>query len=164
MLKPEQVPDEVVDALLDTSNVAKPWKDAVAAAINAWPGMEEHVNWPRLKLTHITIPIPQGAGADWTADWTYPKKGERRPVGDVLVARICRGGPEQRLWQAMYGTPEDEPQPTVTVAHWHKGRQKWVHGPRDEQVHGVYAWMPLPAPPTEASDELRERLHDQLDA
>ena len=106
----------------------------------------------------------RGAGADWTADWTYPKKGERRPVGDVLVARICRGGPEQRLWQAMYGSPEDEPQPTVTVAHWHKGRQKWVHGPRDEQVHGVYAWMPLPAPPTEASDELRERLHDQLDA
>lgn len=95
----------------------------------------------------------RGAGADWTADWTYPKKGEKRPVGDVLVARICRGGPEQRLWQAMYGTPEDEPQPTVTVAHWHKGRQKWVHGPRDEQVRGVYAWMPLPAPPTEASDD-----------
>lgn len=95
----------------------------------------------------------RGAGADWTADWTYPKKGDRRPVGDVLVARICRGGPEQRLWQAMYGSPEDEPQPTVTVAHWNKGSQKWVHGPRDEQVRGVYAWMPLPAPPAEGSDE-----------
>jgi hypothetical protein len=95
----------------------------------------------------------RGAGADWAADWTYPKKGEKRPVGDVLVARICRGGPEQRLWQAMYGSPEDEPQPTVTVAHWHKGRQKWVHGPRDEQVRGVYAWMPLPAPPAETSDD-----------
>lgn len=38
MIKPEQVPDAVVEALLDTSNVAKPWKDAIAAAINAWPG------------------------------------------------------------------------------------------------------------------------------
>ena len=41
MIKPEQVPDEVVDALLDTSNVAKPWKHAIAAALNAWPGMEQ---------------------------------------------------------------------------------------------------------------------------
>jgi len=89
------------------------------------------------------------------SDWTYPKKGDRRPVGDVLVARICRGGPEQRLWQAMYGSADDAPQPTVTVAHWHKGRQKWVHGPRDEQVYGVYAWMPLPAPPAEAALEER---------
>ena len=22
----------------------------------------------------------RGAGADWTADWNYPKKGDRRPV------------------------------------------------------------------------------------
>ena len=39
MIKPEQIPDEVVEALLDTSNVAQPWKHAIAAAINAWPGM-----------------------------------------------------------------------------------------------------------------------------
>ncbi len=36
MLKPEQVPDEVVEALLATRNVAQPWKHAIAAAINAW--------------------------------------------------------------------------------------------------------------------------------
>lgn len=100
------------------------------------------------RMHRLALLARRGAGAGWT----YPKKGEKRPVGDVLVARVCRGGPEQRLWQAMYGTPEDEPQPTVTVAHWNKGRQKWVHGPRDEQVRCVYAWMPLPAPPTEANE------------
>lgn len=39
MIKPEMVPDEAVDALLDSSNVAKPWHHAIAAALNAWPGM-----------------------------------------------------------------------------------------------------------------------------
>ena len=116
--------------------------------------MMQDGDWqPGSRMHRLALLARRGAGADWTADWTYPKKGEKRPVGDVLVARICRGGPEQRLWQAMYGTPEDEPQPTVTVAHWHKGRQKWVHGPRDEQVRGVYAWMPLPAPPSETSND-----------
>lgn len=41
MITPEQVPDAVVDALLDSSNVAKPWHHAIAAALNAWPGMSQ---------------------------------------------------------------------------------------------------------------------------
>jgi hypothetical protein len=86
------------------------------------------------------------------AGWTYIKKGDIRPVGDVLVARCYRGGPEYKLYLAMHGTPKDEPQPSVTVAHWHKGRLKWVHGPRGEEVRGVYAWMHIPEPPAENSE------------
>lgn len=57
MLKAEQIPDEVVEAL------AVAWRDemnsahALAAAINAWPdaGIEEYVNGDR----GIFLPLPQ---------------------------------------------------------------------------------------------------------
>lgn len=84
--------------------------------------------------------------------WTYIKKGDIRPVGDVLVARRYGGGPEDKLHKAIWGKMP-EPRTTVTVAHWHKGRQKWIHGPRGEEVRGVYAWMPLPPPPKQETNE-----------
>jgi hypothetical protein len=63
MIKPEQIPDEVVEALLDTSNVAQPWKHAIAAAINAWPEVKRVKGY----FTHdtdyyepaIILPLPQ---------------------------------------------------------------------------------------------------------
>ena len=63
MLKPEQIPDAVVDALLDSSNVAKPWHHAIAAALNAWPGMHLGAPWvigvPN--ATSIILPLEQEA-------------------------------------------------------------------------------------------------------
>jgi hypothetical protein len=85
------------------------------------------------------------------SEWVYIKKGDRHPEGDVLVARLYDvDTPEARLKAAIFGfSPESIPIiPVVTVAHWHKGRKKWVFGPRGEEVRNVYAWMPMPeAPP-----------------
>lgn len=71
MIKPEQIPDAVVDALLDSSNVAKPWHHAIAAALNAWPGMklENLCGWvmdgddlPYVEeAVSIILPLPQEA-------------------------------------------------------------------------------------------------------
>lgn len=35
---------------------------AIAAALNTWPGMEEHVTHPDGKLIHIILPLPQKGG------------------------------------------------------------------------------------------------------
>lgn len=84
------------------------------------------------------------------AEWTYIQKGDKRPVGDVLVARLReRDTPEARMRAAIFGVEDvGPPKPVVTVAHWHKGRKRWVHGPRGEEVTNVYAWSPLPEAPT----------------
>ena len=81
-------------------------------------------------------------------DWTYIRKGDILPVGDVLVARLqaCDTA-EARLLAAIFSDEPKPPQHVVTVAHWNKGRKRWQHGPRGEEVGGVYAWMPLPSPP-----------------
>jgi hypothetical protein len=56
MIKPEQIPDEVVEAFVD-AYYAKDMtrKAAIAAAINAWPGIEIHTDgtedWIELTLT-----------------------------------------------------------------------------------------------------------------
>lgn len=62
MIKPEQIPDAVVDALLDSSNVAKPWHHAVAAALAAWPGA--HMGHQCTGCggdLQIILPLPQEA-------------------------------------------------------------------------------------------------------
>lgn len=60
MIKPEQIPDEVVEALLDTSNVAQPWKHAIAAAINAWPGAFQTTTQINRDATEVLIlPLTQ---------------------------------------------------------------------------------------------------------
>ena len=83
------------------------------------------------------------------AEWVYIQKGDKRPVGNVLVARLReRDTPEARMRAAIFGVEDvGPPEPVVTVAHWHKGRKRWVHGPRGEEVTNVYAWMPLPQAP-----------------
>ena len=82
-------------------------------------------------------------------EWVYIQKGDKRPVGDVLVARLReRDTPEARMRAAIFGAEDDgPPEPVVTVAHWHKGRKRWVHGPRGEEVTNVYAWAELPEVP-----------------
>lgn len=83
-------------------------------------------------------------------EWVYIQKGDKRPVGDVLVARLReRDTPEARLRAVIFGVEDvGPPEPVVTVAHWHKGRKRWVHGPRGEEVTNVYAWAELPESPT----------------
>ena len=34
------------------------------AMLEAWPGMEQHINWPYGKLTHIIIPLPTQENSD----------------------------------------------------------------------------------------------------
>lgn len=82
-------------------------------------------------------------------EWIYIKKGDRRPVGDVLVARLReRDTPEARLKAAIFGIEDGgPPEPVVTIAHWHKGQKRWQHGPRGEEVRNVYAWAELPEAP-----------------
>lgn len=82
-------------------------------------------------------------------EWIYIQKGDKRPHGDVLVARLraCDTA-EYRMKAAIFGGDANEtPQPVVTVAHWHKARKRWVHGPRGEEVTNVYAWTFMPEPP-----------------
>ena len=62
MIKPEQVPDAVVDALLDPSNVGCSWKEAIAAALNAWPGAYQTTGYNTYfenLFDHVVIPLPQ---------------------------------------------------------------------------------------------------------
>ena len=73
MVKPEQIPDEVVEAareawLRSDVNARDDWRAAIAAAINAWPGVKENkVQVPddsdeiryTLKTTGIILPLPE---------------------------------------------------------------------------------------------------------
>ena len=81
--------------------------------------------------------------------WIYLKKGERRPVGQVLVAYH-----DKREWEfekALMG--DDAPiMPKLAIACWVKSHGVWMT--RNLTVDGVYAWMPLPPPPAgEQSDD-----------
>lgn len=55
MLKPEQVPDTCEWHAIVTSCVeGATWKDIIAAAINAWPGL-----WMHPYTKNLTLPMPQ---------------------------------------------------------------------------------------------------------
>ena len=67
MITAEQIPDEVVEALLDTSNVAQPWKHAIAAALNAWPrsySLAENDSLIIRDIAAIILPLPQEIAHD----------------------------------------------------------------------------------------------------
>ena len=74
--------------------------------------------------------------------WTYLKKGERRPVGQVLVAYH-----DKREWEFEKALLGDEAPivPKLAIACWVKSHCAWMT--RNLTVDGVYAWMPLPPPP-----------------
>ena len=75
--------------------------------------------------------------------WIYLKKGERRPVGQVLVAYH-----DKREWEFEKAlTGDDAPSmPKLAIACWIKSHDMWMT--RNLMVDGVYAWMPLPPPPS----------------
>lgn len=60
MIKPDQIPDEVVEAY---NNAWASPAELIAAALNAWPGVkvepthEGYPAWP-----HIILPLPQKGG------------------------------------------------------------------------------------------------------
>jgi hypothetical protein len=62
MIKAEQIPDEVVEAINEACDSGRAWntRDTLAAAINAWPGVEvepTHESYPA--WPHIILPLPQ---------------------------------------------------------------------------------------------------------
>lgn len=59
MIKPEHVPDEATNALLMALRLRKGGKEAIAAAINAWPGMECR---PTFGPSRVILPLSQDAG------------------------------------------------------------------------------------------------------
>lgn len=67
MIKPEQVPKEVWDAaeaaFLDAAhgNRQAAWTASIAAALNAWPGMETSKPDPWSFPDRLILPIPQEA-------------------------------------------------------------------------------------------------------
>lgn len=66
MIKPEQIPDEVVEAareawLRSDVNARDDWRAAIAAAINAWPGSTGEWNVLDDRMW-ITLPVQQDAG------------------------------------------------------------------------------------------------------
>ena len=69
MLKPEQVPDEAMNALLMALRLRKGGKEAIAAAINAWPEKRSDCDrrvsekWIGVREFPVLIlPLPQDAG------------------------------------------------------------------------------------------------------
>jgi hypothetical protein len=56
MITPEQIPDEVVEALRENILHDCSFKHAIAAAINAWPGMECR---PTFTPSRIILPLTQ---------------------------------------------------------------------------------------------------------
>lgn len=70
MIKPEQIPDEVVKAALEAwkkdTETFHPNAGTIAAAINAWPGFEYRANGAFPAFGYgpeaIVLPLPQEAG------------------------------------------------------------------------------------------------------
>lgn len=77
------------------------------------------------------------------SEWTYIKKGDRRPEGPVLVAYVSDR--DQDFLEAVFG--KTVPREDVTIAIWNKSKSSWLT--ESYYVTGVYAWMPLPVAPAE---------------
>ncbi len=70
MIRPEQIPDEVVDALHssladDGDTLTEVWdcRVAIAAALNAWPGANTGPNLYHRMDAILHLPLPQKGGA-----------------------------------------------------------------------------------------------------
>lgn len=64
MIKAEQIPDVCAqEAYRVWFKQGATWKDVVAAALNAWPGMREARNGSSASLNpHIILPLTQESG------------------------------------------------------------------------------------------------------
>lgn len=59
MLMPEQVPDEVAEAVMHCFHTRNAAKSAIAAAINAWPDLRIERLWALPEPTDgIILPLP----------------------------------------------------------------------------------------------------------
>lgn len=77
------------------------------------------------------------------SEWRVVVKGERRPIGPVLV--FSEGtSPEDRLVSAIHGG-EPEASFEIVIARWQRGA--WRDFKRGWIIHDVTHWLPLPAPP-----------------
>jgi len=58
VIKPEQIPDEVAEAFIAAlyGEPGLPYRKAIAAALNAWPGRFSGNAWPDLAPT-IVLPL-----------------------------------------------------------------------------------------------------------
>ena len=61
MLKPEQVPDEVVEAFRDAWTQKLNARKAIAAALNAWPGKDIVGYGPPFYGIDLILPLPTEA-------------------------------------------------------------------------------------------------------
>jgi hypothetical protein len=68
MIKPDQIPDEVWHTAMSTyhktikKRPGSAWQEAIAAALNAWPGMQHKPYWDfrtHEKHTELILPVPQ---------------------------------------------------------------------------------------------------------
>ena len=92
------------------------------------------------------------------SEWRVVVKGERRPIGPVLV--FSEGTtPEDRLMSAIHGG-EPEASFEIVIARWQRGA--WRDWKRGWIIHDVTHWMPLPpAPPAAMKGALEaQRAHD----
>lgn len=56
MIKPEQIPDEVVEAAVAMRDRGGSMSDIIRTAINAWPGVIHNGHW--LLFPHTKLPLP----------------------------------------------------------------------------------------------------------
>ena len=82
------------------------------------------------------------------SEWVAVVKGERRPVGPVLVFRDGIT-PEDRVVSAIFGG-EPEASFEIVIARWQRGA--WRDWKRGWIIHDVTHWMPLPEPPAAMKD------------
>ena len=83
MIKPEQIPTEVLAVFRKACDSGDPWSepwniaDTIAAAINAWPGME--IEMVLMDEDYLILPLPME-----TANATIHQTNERIGVEKVL--------------------------------------------------------------------------------
>lgn len=56
MIKPEQIPDEVIDAAVAMRDRGGSMRDIIRTAINAWPGMVNGSTW-QTRRRDIILPL-----------------------------------------------------------------------------------------------------------
>lgn len=59
MLKPDQIPDAVADSMREFFHTRGAAQKAIAAALNAWPGMQLHQQDVNAQYSYFVIPLPQ---------------------------------------------------------------------------------------------------------
>lgn len=64
MIKPEQVPPDAMYAAWKAMNAGMTLNDAIAAALNAWPGMATYSAGMNGPYPYIILPLPKQEVSD----------------------------------------------------------------------------------------------------